>query len=117
MINEMEELNTVRKQEEQQREIELQKIHQDYCEKERKLVQLIVQKTGLEIDVDMNSNDDEQWDQINLLELIDVLIKQIKAHNDGWYETGVASSHEIGLMQKSKNETLKKALASQVAAR
>ena len=38
MINEMEELHTVRKQEEQQREIELQKIHQDYCEKERKLV-------------------------------------------------------------------------------
>ena len=65
----------------------------------------------------MNGEDDEQWDQINLLELIDVLIKQIKAHNDNQYETGIASTHEKDLIQNTKNEGLQKAVASKIASR
>lgn len=46
------------------------------------LVQLILQKISLNIDFDMNNPTEEQWDQINLLDLIDLFIKQVKASND-----------------------------------
>ena len=54
-------------------------MHQEYVEKERMLVQLILQKTNLNIELDLSNPTDEQWDQINLLDLIDLFIKQVKA--------------------------------------
>ena len=117
MIKDIEEIEVQRRQQKQQNEIELQNIHNEYCDKEKKLVQIILQKTGLEIDMEMPGNEDGHYDQINLLELIDVLIKQIKAHNDNQYEGGLTSKHELDVMQKSKNEGLQKAVASKLAAR
>ncbi len=57
------------------------------------LVQLILQKISLNIDFDMNNPTEEQWDQINLLDLIDLFIKQVKASNDSQYDEHM-TSHE-----------------------
>ena len=67
--------------------------------------------------MEIPGHEEGHYDQINLLELIDVLIKQIKAHNDNQYEGGLTSKHELDVMQKSKNEGLQKAVASKLAAR
>lgn len=52
----------MRKQDERQKELELDKLHSEYVEKERMLVQLILQKISLNIDFDMNNPTEEQWD-------------------------------------------------------
>lgn len=77
------------------------------------LVQLILQKTSLNIDFDLNNPTDEQWDQINLLDLIDLFIKQVKASNDSQYDE-LMTEHEKGVILNSKNEVLKKAVSAKV---
>ena len=88
-------------------------MHQEYVEKERMLVQLILQKTNLQIDIDLNNPTDEQWDQINLLDLIDLFIKQVKASNDSQYDE-MMTEHEEKIIASSKNEGLKKAVNASV---
>lgn len=39
------------------------------------LVQLIIQKTNLNIDFDLEKSSEEQMDQISLLDLIELLVK------------------------------------------
>ena len=77
------------------------------------LVQLILQKTNLQIDIDLNNPTDEQWDQINLLDLIDLFIKQVKAQNDSQYDE-MMTEHEEKIIANSKNEGLKKAVNATV---
>ena len=60
----------------------------------------------------MNNPTDEQWDQINLLDLIDLFIKQVKSSNDTQYE--VMTDHEKAMLHNSKNEGLKKAIGAKV---
>ena len=88
--------------------MELHALHQDYMEKERMLVQLILQKTNINIDFDANNPSEEQLENINLLDLIDLFIKQVKASNDSQYE--LLNEHEKELLQNSKSEGLKKAV-------
>ena len=61
----------------------------------------------------MNNPTEEQWDQINLLDLIDLFIKQVKASNDSQYDEHM-TSHEKEMVQNSKNEGLKKAVVAKV---
>lgn len=80
------------------------------------LVQLILQKTNLNIDFDSNNPTDEQWEQINLLDLIDLFIKQVKASNDSQYDE-LMTVHEKEMLANSKNEGLKQAVNAKVANR
>lgn len=70
------------------------------------LVQLILQKTNINLDFEANGSADDQLENINLLDLIDLFIKQVKASNDSQYE--LLNDHEREMLQNSKNEGLKK---------
>ena len=50
LASDIDEINMQRRQEERQKELELQQLHQEYDDKERMLVELILQKTNLNID-------------------------------------------------------------------
>ena len=113
LISELQELNAQRKQEERQKELELEGLHQEYVEKERMLVQLIIQKTNLNIDFDLEKSSEEQMDQISLLDLIELLVKQVKLSNDSQYDE-LMTMHEKDIAQNSKNEGLKKAVSAKV---
>lgn len=113
LVSDIEQINHQRKLEQRQKELEVENLHQEYVEKERMLVQLILQKTSLNIDFDLNNPTDEQWDQINLLDLIDLFIKQVKASNDSQYDE-LMTEHEKGVILNSKNEVLKKAVSAKV---
>ena len=80
------------------------------------LVQLILQKTNLNIDFDLNNPTDEQWDQINLLDLIDLFIKQVKASNESQHDE-LMTEHEKEMLANSRNEGLKQAVNAKVANR
>ena len=76
------------------------------------LVELILQKTNLNIDFDL-SNQEEGGEQINLLNLIDLLLNQVKAQNLSIHDD-MMSAHEKEMLQNSKNEGLKKAVNAKV---
>ena len=77
------------------------------------LVQLIIQKTNLNIDFDLEKSSEEQMDQISLLDLIELLVKQVKLSNDSQYDE-LMTMHEKDIAQNSKNEGLKKAVSAKV---
>jgi len=54
MVRELEEINGQRAQENRQNELALESLHAEYVEKERMLVQLILQKTNLNVDFDQS---------------------------------------------------------------
>ena len=53
LTSEIEDLNILQQQNDRQKELELESVQHEYLEKERRLVQLIIQKTNLDIDFDM----------------------------------------------------------------
>ena len=67
----------------------------------------------MNIDFDPANSSEDQWDQINLLELIDYLVRQVKASNEKDFDE-MATVHEQELINNSKNEGLKKAVNAKV---
>ena len=112
LASDIDEINMQRRQEERQKELELQQLHQEYDDKERMLVELILQKTNLNIDFDL-SHQDEGGEQINLLKMIDLLLNQVKAQNLSIHDD-LMSAHEKEMLATSKNEGLKKAVSAKV---
>lgn len=110
VLAEVEQLNSERRQEERQRELEIQSLHQEYLDKERMLVQLVMQKTG--VNTEMEASEENPLESINLLDLIDLLIKQLHAAQAP--HEGMITEHEKELLSKSTSEGLKRALNAKV---
>ena len=91
---------------------DVEQIQQTWVDKERMLVQLIIEKAAIDVEQILgqsqsHENDQSSTPEINLIDLVDYLLKVSRANNNG---ESVFFKHELELLKNTANAGIKKGL-------
>ena len=96
---------------------DVEQIQQTWIDKERMLVQLIIEKAAIDVEQILGQsqeNDQTQATEINLIDLVDYLLKISRANNNG---ESVFFKHELELLKNTANAGIKKGLNAKAEVR